>query len=157
MLLPMQEGRIEAYGGEQCAVRREPAMRASSLTAERQPPQMGLCNQTLEMPLVGKSRRRRVYDNADLVISKLRCFGEVRRSDIGSLAIDDDALRVQAGVRSVDLAEAALIVEGLRCPRGGTRIAPEEAPDLALGDAAVDRVAGPAERREKERAICPLL
>jgi hypothetical protein len=93
ILLPIQEPRIEAHGGEQCPVGESTMEATSSLTAERQPPQMSLFDQGVKMLLDSNRRCRLVQDEADLYVSKLRCLSEIRRPDERPLPIDHDAFR----------------------------------------------------------------
>jgi hypothetical protein len=61
-----------------------------SLTAERQPPQMSLFDQGLEMLLDGDRRGRLTHDETELYIPKLRGFRKVCGPDERLLAIDND-------------------------------------------------------------------
>src|SRR6266851_3678426 len=60
---------------------------------------------------------RSMCDHSNLYVPKLRGFGEIGRTDERLLAVDDHALRMEAGARSIALVEATGIIEDLGYPR----------------------------------------
>src|ERR1700687_1317997 len=61
------------------------------------------------MALHGGGDIRPMCDQPDLNISKLRRLSEIGRTDERLLAVDDDALRMEAGARRVALVQADAI------------------------------------------------